>query len=152
MCLRHVLGMAVCLAGLPRLERCAAVGTPLTLLAVLDDRQIAAKPSLIPAHEPADQVTALGRAVRRRDIPTLKEAKAAEREAAGAAAEVSKEGECSRRWCWGRGMVRYWPQVDGPGGCLACGSLAACTSALLCAEAVSTAWPVRLGVTSAKCR
>lgn len=105
MCLRHVLGMAVCLVGLPRLERCAAVGTPLTLLAVLDDRQIAAKPSLIPAHQPADQVTALGRAVRRRDIPTLKEAKAAEREAAGAAAEVSKEGECSRRWCWGRGMV-----------------------------------------------
>lgn len=32
-----------------------------------------------------------------------------------------------------RNGERYRPQVDGPGGCLACGSLAACTSALLCA-------------------
>ena len=39
------------------------------------------------------QITALGRAVRRRDIPTLKEIRADEREAAGEAVEVSKEGE-----------------------------------------------------------
>lgn len=50
------------------------------------------------------QVTALGRAVRRRDIPTLKEAKAAEREAAGAAAEVSKEDE--RRYLAGCRVIK----------------------------------------------
>ncbi|PRW59725.1 hypothetical protein C2E21_1933 [Chlorella sorokiniana] len=50
------------------------------------------------------QITALGRAVRRRDIPTLKEERAAERTAAGGAGEVSNEDE--RRYLSGYRVIK----------------------------------------------
>ena len=56
--------------------------------------------AILSAPPAAAQITALGRAVRRRDIPTLRESKAAEREAAGVTAEVSKEGGEARAAAW----------------------------------------------------
>lgn len=50
------------------------------------------------APSPAPQQTARGVAVRRRDIPTLAAAKARERQAAGAAEELSKEGALLCAW------------------------------------------------------